>query len=62
MKNQARIKEIQNGFKNEIRILLDEKQQDAKYAQSEKQLLENKIAELEQILHDLKDKYDHQGK
>lgn len=62
MKNEARIRDIQNGFKIQIKRLLDEKEQDAKYAQSQKELLENRIAELEQILNDLKEKYDHQGK
>lgn len=62
MKNQARLRDIQNGFKIEIKKLLDEKEQDAKYAQSEKELLENRIAEIEEVLEDLKNKYDHQGK
>ncbi len=47
MKNEARIRDIQSGFKIQIKRLLEEKEQDAKYAQSEKELLENRIAELE---------------
>ena len=46
MKNESRLRDIQNGFKIQIKRLLDEKEQDAKYAQSEKELLENRIAEL----------------
>lgn len=47
MKNEARIRDIQSGFKIQIKRLLEEKEQDAKYAQSQKELLENRIAELE---------------
>lgn len=61
-KNEIRIREIQSSFKLEIKRLLDEKEEDAKYAQSQKELLENRIEELEAILAQLKDKYDYQGK
>lgn len=33
-KNEIRIREIQSSFKLEIKRLLDEKEEDAKYAQS----------------------------
>lgn len=61
-KNELRIREIQSSFKLEIKRLLDEKQEDAKYAQSQKELLENRIEELESILAELRDRYDNQGK
>ena len=43
LKHETRIKEVQKKFSIEIRKLIDEKEQEAKYAQSEKELLENRI-------------------
>lgn len=43
IRNETRIKEIQSSFKSEIRQLLEEKEEEAKYSQSEKELLENRI-------------------
>ena len=42
-KHEIRIKEIQKKFSIEIRRLIEEKEQEAKFAQSEKELLENRI-------------------
>ena len=39
IKNGARIKEIQMNFKAEIKQILEEKEEEAKYAQSEKEIL-----------------------
>ena len=59
VKHEARIKEIQKKFSTEIHRLIQEKEDEAKYAQSEKELLEKRIFELEQIIDDLRDKLAH---
>lgn len=61
IKNEARIREIQSSFKAEIKVLLEEKEEEAKYAQSEKEILENRIEELEGIVNSLKEQLDHHG-
>lgn len=42
-------------------MLLEEKEEEAKYAQSEKEILENRIEELEGIVNSLKEQLDHHG-
>jgi hypothetical protein len=56
-KSEARIKEIQGNFKTEIKKLITEKEEEAKYAQSEKEMLENRIEEMEAFLAELQDRH-----
>lgn len=60
-RNEARIKDIQNNFKEELRVLIEEKEEEAKYAQSEKELLEGRIEELESIINELKNRLKNKG-
>lgn len=60
-KNEIRIREIQNSFKEEMRILIEEKEEEAKYSQSEKEILEGRIEELEAELAALRDQLHHHG-
>ena len=50
IKHEARLKEIQKRFCTEISMLISQKEEEAKYSQSEKELLEERIAELEERL------------
>lgn len=61
IKHEARIKEIQKKFSIEIRRLISEKEEEAKFAQSEKELLEKRIFELETVIEDLQNKLAHTG-
>ena len=61
IKNESRIKEIQSNFKLEIKKILEEKEEEAKFAQSEQEILEARIEELEGIINNLKEQLDHHG-
>ena len=50
IKHETRLKEIQKRFCTEISMLISQKEEEAKYSQSEKELLEERIAELEERL------------
>ena len=51
-KHESRLKEIQKRFSNEISMLIKQKEEEAKYAQAEKEMLEDRISELEMLLKD----------
>lgn len=55
-KHEQRIKDIQKGFNEEMQKIIASKEEEAKYAQSEKELLEERIEELEAELTQLKEK------
>lgn len=46
VKHEQRLKDIQKGFNEEIQKIIISKEEEAKYAQSEKELLEGRINEL----------------
>jgi hypothetical protein len=47
LNHEARLKEIQKRFNSEMSVLIQQKEEEAKYSQAEKEILEGKIAELE---------------
>ena len=47
VKNEQRLKDIQRNFNEEMQKVIYSKEEEAKFAQSEKELLEGRIAELE---------------
>lgn len=61
IKQEQRIREIQKTFNEEMQRFILSKEEEAKFTQSEKELLENRIAELEQEVASLRDKLDHGG-
>lgn len=46
-KHEQRLKDIQRTFNEEIQKIIFSKEEEAKFAQSEKELLEGRISELE---------------
>lgn len=55
VKNDERIKDIQKKFKEEMQKVIMDKEEEAKYFQSEKEILEETITDLESQISDLKD-------
>ena len=58
-KHESRLKEIQKRFSNEISMLIKQKEEEAKYAQAEKEMLEDRISELEMLLKDAAQREDN---
>ena len=52
---QQRVKDLQDIFNDEIKKIIQDKEEEAKYVQSEKQMLENRIFQVENIVSDLKE-------
>ena len=61
VKHELRVKDIQKNFNEEIQRLIISKEEEAKYSQSEKELLEARIEELEAEVSVMKDELSHGG-
>lgn len=59
IKHEQRLKDIQRSFSEEIQKIILSKEEEAKYAQSEKELLEGRISELENEVSELREQLEH---